>query len=269
MRGRARAIGLLLGVATLLPASSAAAGLADRVGATFALMAADFIKAFQPLEGIVVDVAADLIYLDLGEAVGAQVGQEFTVFRKGNVFTHPLTGKPLGRYEEVLGWAQVRRVLARFSEAAFVPAPGKPAPRAEDGVRITRGRIKVAITPVLDLTRSKADVRRVPYLFATVLERSKRFQVIDPLAVTDMFANGSVRVEEMLARPERATRAARNLEVAGWLVPVLIERRGVTYLDATWISAVTGTALFSRRQPILAAEATEEQRFPWEPRVED
>src|SRR2546427_6019118 len=44
-------------------------------------------------------------------------------------------------------------------------------------VRITRGRIKIAITPVLDLTQSKADLRRVPYLLAIVLERSKRFQV--------------------------------------------------------------------------------------------
>ena len=32
-------------------------------------------------------------------------------------------------------------------------------------------------------------------------------------------------------------------------MPVLIERRGTTYLDVTWISAVTGTALFSRRLP--------------------
>jgi hypothetical protein len=34
-----------------------------------------------------------------------------------------------------------------------------------------------------------------------------------------------------------------------WLIPVLIERRGVTYLDVTWISAVTGAPLFSRASP--------------------
>ena len=76
-------------------------------------------------------------------------------------------------------------------------------------------------------------------------------------------------VEEVLARPERATRIARNLEVAGWIVPVLLERQGVLYLDTTWISAITGTALFSRRQPVLPSSAAEEQRFPWEPRAED
>ncbi len=245
------------------------AGLADRAGATFVLMSVDFIKAFQPLEGLVVAVDGDVMYIDVGGERGAQPGQELTVFRKGDVFQHPLTGKPLGRFEEALGHAQVRRVRPQFSEAVFVPLPDKPRPRVEDGVRITRGRIKIAITPVLDLTESQTDSRRVPYLFATVLERSKRFHVVDPLSVSDMFVNSSLRVEEVLARPERAVRAARSLDVAGWLVPVLIERRGVTYLDVTLISAVTGTALFSRRLPLVPASSTEDQRFPWEPRAED
>jgi len=62
---------------------------------------------------------------------------------------------------------------------------------------------------------------------------------------------------------------SKKFEVAGWIVPVLIERRGIVYLDATWISAVTGTALFSRRAPLLPPAAAEEQRFPWEPASED
>lgn len=268
MRRGARLAGVLAGVAVLLP-TGASAGVAERVSATFEVMAKDFIAAFQPLEGLVVGVEGDRIYLDLGEAGGAQVGQEFTVFRKGEVFHHPLTQRALGRYEDLLGHAQVKRVLPKFAEAVFVAAAEKPRPRAEDGARITRGRIKVAVTPMLDLTRAKPDVRRVPFLLATILERSKRFQVVDPLTVGDMFASGGVRAEEVLALPERAVRISKNLDVTGWVVPVLLERGGVTYLDATWISAVTGTPLFSRRQALVPATALEEQRFPWEPAVED
>lgn len=253
----------------LVLTSSAAAGLADRVGATFALMAQDLIGAFQPIEGLVVQFDGNEIFLDVNGKSGAQVGQEYTVFRKGERFVHPLTGKPLGRFEAVLGWAQIRQVYEQFSVASFTPAPDQPEPRPEDGARITRGRIRVAVTPVLDLTTGGADVRRVPFLIATTLDRSHRFQVVDPLATGDMFANGDVRVEEVLARPERAIRAARNLDVSGWLVPMLIERRGVTYLDVTYISAITGAALFSRRQAVVPTAAGEEQRFPWEPRVED
>jgi len=259
----------VVALTTLAAAVSASAGLADRVGATFSLMADDFIKTSQPVDGTVVSLDGSQIFLDLGQGSGAQPGQELTVFRKGEAFHHPLTGKPLGRYEEHLGFAQIRRVFPQFSEATFVPVPDRPAPQPGDGARVSRGRIKVAVTPLLDLTQSGADVRRVPYLIASALERSKRFVVMDPLAVADIFAGGTLKVEEVLARPERATRVATNLDVAGWIVPVLLERQGTLYLDATWISAITGTALFSRREVVLPSGSAEEQRFPWEPRAED
>jgi hypothetical protein len=262
-------VGLLVTAAVAVAGiRPAAAGLADRIGATFVLMADEFVKAAEPIEGLVVSVEGDVLYLDVG-GTAVQVGQELTVFRKGDTFFHPITRRALGRHEEMLGYAQVRRVEPRFSEALFIPASDGRRPRPEDGVRITRARIRLAITPLLDLTNSGADVRRVPFLFASALERSKRFQIVDPLAVGDLFASGALRVEEVLGRPERAVRAARDLEVTGWLVPVLLRRGGVTYLDATWISAVTGTALFSRRQPVVPTASTEEPRFPWEPRAED
>ena len=260
---------LALLVTAAVTVRPAIAAFADRVGATFVLMAEDFIKAAQPIEATVVSLEGDVVYLDVGERAGAQVGQELALFRKGDSFLHPITGRPLGRFEEPLGYAQIRRVYPQFAEAVYVPRPDTPRPQASDGARITRARIRIAVTPVLDLTAGKADVRRVPFLIASVLERSKRFQVADPLAVADVFSDGAMKVEELLGRPERATRTAQRLEVTGWLVPVLLERSGVIYLDATWISAITGTPLFSRRQPLLPPGASEEQRFPWEPRGEE
>jgi len=262
--------GLAVGLAVLLTvAVPAGAGIADRVAATFALMAGDFVKAFQPVEAVVVSLEGPEIFLDVSAENGAQVGQEYVVFRKGDAFSHPLTGRPLGRYEQVLGHAQVVRLYPKFAAAVYLPLPETPRPRATDGARITRARVRVAVTPMLDLAATHADVRRVPFMLAAALEGSKRFQVVDPLAVSDMFASTGLSVQEMLARPERATRAARNLEVSGWILPMLLERRGVTYLDVTYISAITGTALISRRLPLVTASSAEEQRFPWEPRPED
>lgn len=269
-------LGLFLLVPSLILPTPAVAGLADQVGATFGGMVDEFLKAFPALEGVVVAVEGDRLYMDLSEKDGVREGQEFTVFRKGEVFRHPLTQKPLGRHEEYLGYAQVRRVFPTYSEALYIPVNGGSGSRAgagrarpEDGIRITRGRIRVAVTPVLDLTQASADLRRAPYIIAVALERTKRFQVADPQRVTDLIAAEGVRVEALLVSPDRARPLAQGLNVAGWLVPVLLARGGVTYLDVTWLSAITGTALFSERRPLARPEPSEEQRFPWEPRVAD
>ncbi len=250
-------------------AAPARAGIADQVGATFGLLLQDVVSAFPPVEGVVVSVEGDRIYLDLTEKNGARAGQEFTLFRKGDVFRHPATGKPLGRFEETLGYAQVHRVYPQFSEARYVPLPDKPAAQAEDGARITRGRIRVAVPPATDLTSAKGDLRRVPFMIAHALAETKRFQSADPSLVQDLLLSQRARSEELLVRPDLAVSTAKSLDVTGWLVPVLIERRGVTYLDVTWVSGITGTALFSRRLALTRADSTLEQRFPWEPVPQD
>ncbi len=253
----------------LVQAVPAEAGVADQVGATFGLILQDVVSAFPAIEGLVVSVDGERIYLDLSEKDGVQPGQEFTIFRKGDVFRHPISQQPLGRFEEVLGYAQVQRVLPQYSEAAYVRLDAKPAAKPEDGARITRGRIRVAVAPAMDLTKTSADLRRVPFMIAHALDLTKRFQSVDPSAVQEALLNQKTKSEELLVRPEKAKSAGRTLEVAGWLVPVLLERRGVTYLDVTWVSAVTGTALFSRRAQLTRADTNLEQRFPWEPLPED
>jgi hypothetical protein len=241
------------------------AGTADQVGATFGLLIQDVVAAFPPVEGLVVQVDGDRIFLDLTEKNGVQPGQEFSVFRKGAVFRHPINGRPLGRFEDVLGYAQILRVHPQYSEALFVPADDKPPVQPEDGVRITKGRIRVAVAPATDLTKANADLRRVPFMLAHALELTRRFQVADPSTVQEHLLSQKTRSEELLVSPGKARTSGKTLEVTGWLVPVLIERRGITYLDVTWVSAVTGTALFSRRAALSRSEGTVEQRFPWEP----
>jgi hypothetical protein len=247
------------------PGGPAGAGTADQVGATFGLLIQDVVAAFPAVEGLVVQVDGDRLFLDVTEQNGVQPGQEFSVFRKGEVFRHPINGRPLGRYEDILGYAQILRVHPQYSEALFVPEDGKAPVQPEDGVRITKGRIRVAVAPATDLTKAQADLRRVPFMLAHALEQTKRFQVADPSTVQEHLLSLKTRSEELLVSPGKAKTSGKILEVTGWLVPVLIERRGVTYLDVTWVSAVTGTALFSRRAALSRSEGTAEQRFPWEP----
>ena len=268
LRGSALRGGLAFLVPLLLlvsPTPPVGAGVADQVGATFGLLIQDVVSAFPPAEGLVVAAEGSRLFVDLTEKNGVQPGQEYSVFRKGDVFRHPINGRPLGRYEDVLGYARIVRLHPQYSEAVFVPGDGNVAPAPEDGVRITKGRIRVAVAPATDLTRTNADLRRVPFMLAHALEQTKRFQVADPGAVREHLLSQKTRSEELLVSPDKAKAAGKFLEVSGWLVPVLMERRGVTYLDITWISAVTGTAIFSRRAALTRTENAGEQRFPWEP----
>jgi len=98
-------------------------------------------------------------------------GAEYTIFRKAHRFAHPLTGGRSVATRTCSGWASAR-VQPEFTVATFVAAPDRPKPQVEDGARITRGRIKISIAPVLDMTTAGADLRRVKYLIGTVLERS-------------------------------------------------------------------------------------------------
>jgi hypothetical protein len=262
----AAALGLIWILACAIPAS---AGVADQVGATFGLMMQDVVSAFPAVEGLVVAVEGDRLYIDLTQKDGVLPGQEFTIFRKGELFRHPISGQPMGRFEDILGYAQVTRTHPQFAEAVYVPVDGKPRAQPEDGVRITRGRIRVAVAPPTDLTKGNADLRRVPFMIAHALADTKRFQSPDPSLVQEALLGQKTRSEELLVRPDKAVAVAKALEVTGWLVPVLLERRGVTYLDVTWVSGITGTALFSRRLALTRAETAGEQRFPWEPIPED
>jgi len=57
-----------------LVATPAWAGLADRIGATFGLMEAELVKAFEPREGIVVAVDDTTLYLDFTAKDEIKVG---------------------------------------------------------------------------------------------------------------------------------------------------------------------------------------------------
>jgi hypothetical protein len=114
-----------------------------------------------------------------------------------------------------------------------------------------------------------ADLRRVPFMLALAMDQTRRFQSVDSGQVNETLLNSKTKGEELLVRPDRAVSLGKSLDVTAWLVPVLIERRGTVYLDVTFISAVTGVALFSRRLALSRSEGAGEQRFPWEPRSED
>ena len=189
-----------------------------------------------------VAVDGDRVYLDLTEKDGVQPGQEFTVFRKGDVFRHPFTrtaARPLrGHPGPCAGAARAAQVLARRCSspstgrarcarrtACGSPGAGSGGGAADAGPHHGPGR--PAARALHDRARAGPD---------------QALPVGGPRGGAELLLNQQTRSEELLVRPEKAVALGRTLEVSGWLVPVLIERRGTTYLDVTWISGGDGHA---------------------------
>ncbi|MEK7859286.1 MAG: hypothetical protein AAB320_09120, partial [Elusimicrobiota bacterium] len=104
--------------------------------ALFCLLAAPSFSSAQPAaSGYVVRTDADSIYLDLGEASGAAIGQGFTVYKEGAELKHPKTGASLGFIEEKLGEGVIRDVLALYSVGKL----SAPAPGVQAGARVRGG----------------------------------------------------------------------------------------------------------------------------------
>jgi hypothetical protein len=69
------------------------------------------------LEGHIIRITGETVYIDLGASDGIQVGQTFDVIRQGEVITD-LEGRAIGANSETIGSIMVTRLQDRFSETA-------------------------------------------------------------------------------------------------------------------------------------------------------
>jgi hypothetical protein len=102
------------------------------------------VESFFPkVSGSVTKVDGREVDFDLGRESGISPGLVLTVYRLGAVFTHPLTGEALGRFEETLGRVEVLNVEEHDSRGVLLDSDARVA--AGDGIRLTGGRIPLAV----------------------------------------------------------------------------------------------------------------------------
>ena len=83
----------------------------------------DKINEVNPLEGLVIKVSGRMAYIDLGRDQGVQEGQEFTVYREGEVIVHPVTGKILSVTRDVIGRIKITSVEPDLAIGEFIDMP--------------------------------------------------------------------------------------------------------------------------------------------------
>ena len=94
------------------------------------------LAAAFPLVGIVAQAQGDVVYLDVGAARGAKVGDRFVAFRRGREILHPTTQKRLGFEKTVVGVLEVTGTEAELSTA-------RVSRLADGGVAVAPGDVVV------------------------------------------------------------------------------------------------------------------------------
>lgn len=124
------------------------------------------------LEGYVVKVEKDRVYLDQGSETGVRVGHRFAVFAEGEELRHPVTGASLGPIVRELASGEIVEVQDKYCVGKLVKgegaspgqkarvfageAPAAPAAPAQ-GAR-TSGPKPVYRSPLLDIVASDVAV---------------------------------------------------------------------------------------------------------------
>ena len=136
--------------------------LADQITALFPIIQTD-----------VVEVSDTRVILAAGRSLGVQAGVELMGYREGRELYHPRTKQPLGRVEEALGRLVVAQVFENYSVATHVDGPKM---QVGDKARVTAGKIRLTVLPLLPTARARVSETAVQELLQE-LERTGRFQI--------------------------------------------------------------------------------------------
>ncbi|MBI3805831.1 MAG: hypothetical protein HY282_18920 [Nitrospirae bacterium] len=101
---------------------------------------------FPKVSGKVTAVEGEVITVDFGKEKGVTPGALLSVYREKEPFSHPITGIPLGRFEEAVGTIEVDQVEQARLTARNTAQAG--IVRVGDQVRITATRIPIGVTLV-------------------------------------------------------------------------------------------------------------------------
>jgi len=255
---RATRAAILL-VALLAPLGSVRADVLQDLGTTYQKVADELAAAFPKVEAQIASVGPEGVRIEGPGVDRLRPGLELTVFRRGEVFRHPVTNQPLGHTELVLGTFVVTAVEPTGVSGRLVPLPDRPPPIPGDGVRITAGRLPVAVLPTLGVQApfDSADQTQLLLVarFSALLEKTGRFLAIEPQRVLEAVG----RERGSGPSPLEVT---RRLGGAAVLTSRLTREGPTRVLETAWISGTTGDQLVTTRTPLITAAYP--PRFVWE-----
>ena len=202
-------------------------------------VAGQLAQRFPHLQGEVVDVQGEQLYLSLGARDQVLEGMRLNVFREGEALTSPTTGEVLGRLEENLGTVTVIQVAETYAVAVLTDPAGNTTVQAGDKVRITAGRLSLGLLPVSDQTGRATPSAALSDAVQRGLDATGRFQVAPKARLTIWLLERGLSPGDVLA-PEFMPEAANAMGAVYIAQPVLREAGD---------TAVVELRLFAPAQP--------------------
>ena len=192
----------------------------------------EIVAFFPVLEGYIVEVKGDMIFLDLGRSSGVRKGMEFLCIREGEEFTHPLTGVVLGRFEDKLGYIQVTEISENYSIGKIQQNFSGKVIQRGDKIRITTSKIPIALPP---------DLPPNPKIKQLVdgLEQSGRFTIIPASSIISAFKEMDLSDFDGMTS-DQIKKISEKLDISAIIIPSVEESPLKDYINARIISARTG-----------------------------
>ena len=252
-RGGVGIVALIVTLGLLGAAGPARADILQDLGATYQKTAEQLAAAFPRVELQVTAATGDTIRVEGAGIASLRPGLELTLFRRGEMFRHPVTNQPLGHTEQVLGTLVLTAVEPGAATGRLVPLAGRaaPAPPPGDGARITAGRLPVAVLPTSGVQAAFDSADQTQLLlvarFSAILDKTGRFLSVDPQRVLDL-------VGQARGSSPSPLEVGRRLGGVAVLSSRLVRDGTTRVLETTWTSGQTGETLVARP---LAADARE------------
>ena len=176
-------------------------------------LAGQVAQHFPAMRGEVVDVQGEQIYFDLGARDHVLEGMRLDLFREGKELTSPTTGEVLARLEERLGTVTVTQVAETYAVAMLENVADGRRVRTGDGVRITAGRLTLALIPEGDQAEGGPLMATVAGVVERGLRATGRFDVLSRARLKLWLLDRGLSLGDLLV-PEVMAQAASTLGVA-------------------------------------------------------
>ncbi len=238
-----------------------------QLGRSLERLSTEIVDLFPKVEGDVVKVQGNEAFITLGAPNNIREGMELSVVRKGDEFKHPLTGAVLGRFEDDVGVIVISKVSETYSSGTVRLAKANVNVRPGDRVRITKGKIQLAVLPLRGDLPDWVSREELLERLRSALEETGRFQVTAADNVRVYLAERGIQPDETLSQDVLA-RMAEDLRVTYAVVPRTrqVGNESVLEMSLTGLTLqrtlLTSSAILAEPETVVRAPAPEPKGRP-------